>query len=131
ALCRKIAEALPGDAIEIWGDGRQTRSFLYVSECIEGTLRVMRSKYQGPFNIGSEEMVTINQLADMIMEVAGKHVEKRHIPGPTGVRGRNSDNRLICDTLGWKPTQPLKTGLAVTYDWIERQTRSTMAAAAD
>ncbi|HVY17100.1 MAG TPA: NAD-dependent epimerase/dehydratase family protein [Rhodopila sp.] len=131
ALCRKIAMAASGGHIEIWGDGKQTRSFLYVDECIEGTLRVMRSNHRGPFNIGSEEMVTINQLADMIMDVAGKRVEKRHIPGPTGVRGRNSDNRLIYDTLGWQPSQPLKTGLAVTYKWIERQTQSNMPLAAD
>lgn len=131
ALCRKIATAPMGGHIEIWGDGKQTRSFLYVDECIEGTLRVMRSNHRGPFNIGSEEMVTINQLADMIMDVSGKRVEKRHIPGPTGVRGRNSDNRLIQETLGWKPSQSLKTGLAITYQWIERQTRSNMPLAAD
>jgi nucleoside-diphosphate-sugar epimerase len=132
AMCRKIAMARSGDAIEIWGDGQQTRSFLYVSECVEGTLRLMRSNFSGPVNIGSEEMVTINQLADMIMLVAGKRVEKRHIPGPLGVRGRNSDNRLIREKLGWAPAQPLAAGLETTYAWIERQTRSnTLAAAAE
>jgi GDP-D-mannose 3', 5'-epimerase len=132
ALCRKIATARHGGSIDIWGDGQQTRSFLYVSECVEGTLRLMRSRFAGPVNIGSEEMVTINQLADMIMQVAGKRVEKRHIPGPLGVRGRNSDNRLIREKLGWAPSQPLSVGLESTYTWIERQTRSnTLAVAAE
>ncbi len=121
ALCRKIAVAEDGDSIEIWGDGRQTRSFLYVSECIEGTLRLMRSDFDGPVNIGSEEMVTIDALADMIMTIAEKRLEKRHIPGPLGVRGRNSDNRLIRQKLGWAPSLPLKAGLKPTYSWIERQ----------
>lgn len=123
ALCRKIATAPKGGTIEIWGDGRQTRSFLYVSECIEGTVRLMRSGFAGPVNIGSEEMVTIDRLADLIMKVAGKRVEKRHVPGPLGVRGRNSDNRLIRNRLGWAPSQPLVKGLALTYDWIEQQAR--------
>ena len=123
ALCRKIAEAPDGDSIEIWGDGRQTRSFLYVDECVEGTIRLMRSEFSGPVNIGSEEMVTIDQLADLIMNVAGKQLEKRHIPGPLGVRGRNSDNRLIREKLGWAPSQRLITGLETTYAWIERQVR--------
>jgi len=126
ALCRKVAQAPQDGSIEIWGDGQQTRSFLYVSECVEGTLRLMRSSFMGPVNIGSEEMVTIDQLADMIMCIAGKRLEKRHIPGPLGVRGRNSDNRLIYQKLGWSPAQPLVAGLEVTYAWIERQTRSNM-----
>ena len=124
ALCRKIAVAEDGDSLEIWGDGRQTRSFLYVSECIEGTLRLMRSNFAGPVNIGSEEMVTIDELADMIMKIAEKRLEKRHIPGPEGVRGRTSDNRLIRQRLGWAPTQLLETGLRLTYSWIERQVQS-------
>jgi len=124
ALCRKIAEADDGGSIEIWGDGQQTRSFLYVSECVEATLRLMRSGFTGPVNIGSEEMVTIDHLADLIMGIAGKHVEKRHIPGPLGVRGRNSDNRLIYEKLGWAPSQRLSKGLEITYAWIERQVRS-------
>src|SRR4051794_19554626 len=128
ALCRKIAIAPNGGMIEIWGDGRQTRSFLYVSECVEGTLRLMRSGSTGPVNIGSEEMVTINKLADLIMGVAGKHVEKRHIPGPLGVRGRNSDNRLIRSKLGWAPSQPLVKGLKSTYAWIEQQVRHRSSA---
>lgn len=121
AICRKVAEARDGDAIEIWGDGEQTRSFLFIDECIEGTLRLMRSNFLGPVNIGSEEMVTINQLADMASIIAGKTVRKRHIPGPTGVRGRNSDNQLIRRVLGWEPSQPLVAGLERTYQWIDRQ----------
>jgi nucleoside-diphosphate-sugar epimerase len=124
ALCRKITMAPDGGTIEIWGDGQQTRSFLYVDECVEGTVRLMRSGFVGPVNIGSEEMVTIDQLADLIMTVAGKRVQKRHIPGPLGVRGRNSDNRLIQEKLGWAPSQRLVTGLEPTYAWIERQVRS-------
>jgi GDP-D-mannose 3', 5'-epimerase len=121
ALCRKIATTPEGGAIEIWGDGQQTRSFLYIAECVEGTLRLMRSNFSGPVNIGSEEMVTIDGLADTIMIVAGKRVEKRHIPGPLGVRGRNSDNRLIRAKLGWAPSQPLAAGIEKTYRWIEQQ----------
>jgi GDP-D-mannose 3', 5'-epimerase len=124
ALCRKIAMTPDGGTIDIWGDGKQTRSFLYVSECVEGTVRLMRSGFAGPVNIGSDEMVSIDQLADSIMAIAGKQLEKRHIPGPLGVRGRNSDNKLIEKKLGWRPTQPLSAGLAVTYEWIEGQIRS-------
>ena len=124
ALCRKVATAPDGGTIEIWGDGNQTRSFLYVSECVEGTIRLTRSGFSGPVNIGSEEMVTINQLADLIAGIAGKRVEKRHIPGPLGVRGRNSDNRLIRQKLDWAPSQPLHDGLRETYAWIEHQVGS-------
>lgn len=123
AICRKVAMAKSGDAIEIWGDGRQTRSFLYVDECLEGTTRLLRSNVEGPLNIGSEEMVTINQLVDMIADIAGKRIEKHHIDGPQGVRGRNSDNRLIREQLGWAPSQSLRQGLEVTYAWIECQVR--------
>jgi nucleoside-diphosphate-sugar epimerase len=123
ALCRKVAETEDGGEIEIWGDGKQTRSFLFINECIEGTLRLMRSDFSGPVNIGSEEMVTINGLADMIIEISGKTISKRHIEGPLGVRGRNSDNRLIEKKLGWKPSAPLKEGMNATYDWIEKQVR--------
>jgi len=121
ALSRKVAETPAGVQIEIWGDGNQTRSFLYIDECLEGTLRLMRSDFVGPVNIGSDEMVTINQLADIIMKIAGKKLGKEHIPGPQGVRGRNSDNRLIFEKLGWKPSQPLEAGLRVTYAWIAEQ----------
>jgi GDP-D-mannose 3',5'-epimerase len=123
ALCRKIAIAQDGGEIEIWGDGLQTRSFLYIDNCLEGTLRLMRSNFTGPVNIGSEEMVTINQLAIMIMKIAGKQLTLKHIPGPQGVRGRNSDNRLIKEKLGWGPTVSLVKGLKKTYEWIEEQVR--------
>ena len=121
ALCRKIAAAPDGGEIEMWGDGLQTRSFLYIDECIEGTLRLMRSDFEGPVNIGSSEMVSLNEFARMIMEIAGKSVAIRHIEGPTGVRGRNSDNRLIRERLGWAPERPLSEGLAATYEWIGAQ----------
>ena len=121
ALCRKVAMAKDGGEIEIWGDGRQTRSFLFIDECIEGTLRLTRSDWTGPVNIGSEEMVTIDRLAEMAMEIAGKKLVKVHIPGPLGVRGRNSDNRLIHQRLGWRPSQPLRDGMIKTYNWIEAQ----------
>lgn len=121
AICRKVAEAKMGGEIEIWGDGNQTRSFLYIDECIDGVLRLTRSEHTGPFNIGSEEMVTINQLAAMVMEIAGKKLSIRHVSGPTGVRGRNSDNRLIKATLGWAPSKPLRDGMEKTYAWIEAQ----------
>jgi len=120
-LRRKVATALDGGEMEIWGDGKQTRSFLYIDECLEGTLRLTRSALTGPFNIGSEEMVAINRLADMIMGIAGKQLGKKHIPGPLGVRGRNSDNRLIAEKLGWKPTLSLEHGLRLTYAWIKEQ----------
>lgn len=127
AVCRKVAAASDGDAIEIWGDGKQTRSFLYVDECVEGTLRLMRSDFTGPVNIGSDEMVTINGLVDTVAEIAGKRIGKNNIPGPTGVRGRNSDNRLIRERLGWAPSQPLHAGLENTYGWIERQVMRNVA----
>ena len=124
AVCRKVAAAPNGSEIEIWGDGEQTRSFLYIDECVEGTLRLMRSDQTGPFNIGSEEMITINELAKMVMDIAGKKLQLRHIPGPLGVRGRNSDNRLIRRSLGWAPSRPLQEGLKKTYTWIDAQVRT-------
>lgn len=125
ALCRKVAVASNGDEIEMWGDGKQTRSFLYIDECLEGSLRLMRSAWTGPVNIGSEEIVTINQLAEIIMKIAGKRLRIKHIPGPLGVRGRNSDNKLISKKLGWKPTKPLREGLKITYKWIKEQIDKT------
>ena len=121
AICRKVAEA--DGEIEIFGDGNQTRSFLYVDECVEGIIRLMKSDFSGPVNIGSDEMVTINQLVDIVSEIAGKKLEKKHIDGPLGVRGRNSDNSLIKKTLDWSPSRPLKEGLKKTYEWIKNQSR--------
>lgn len=127
ALCRKIAMLPPeGGEIEIWGDGKQTRSFLYIDHCLEGIRRLMDSKdFIGPINIGSEEMVTINQLAEMITGISGKRVSFKHVSGPLGVRGRNSDNRLIKEKLGWEPTYSLYDGLQNTYGWIEGEIRKT------
>jgi nucleoside-diphosphate-sugar epimerase len=124
AICRKVAQARSGGAIEVWGDGNQTRSFLYVDECVEGVTRLTRSSFSGPVNIGSEEMVTINALVDIICDIAGKKLEKNHVPGPMGVRGRNSDNRLIKEKLDWRPSLPLRNGLEKTYSWIESQVMS-------
>lgn len=121
ALCRKIAKANNGDEIEIWGDGEQTRSFLYIDECIEGTVRLLRSNCNVPVNIGSDEMVSINQMVDVISKIAGKQIVKKHISGPLGVRGRNSHNVLIEQKLGWKPNYSLHDGLTHTYNWINKQ----------
>jgi GDP-D-mannose 3',5'-epimerase len=121
ALCRKIAEAPKGGSIEVWGDGKQTRSFLYVDECVEGVRRMMESSVAGPLNLGSEEMVSINELAHIIMEIADKPLSINNIPGPLGVRGRNSDNKLIREKLNWEPSQPLRIGLRKTYSWIAEQ----------
>lgn len=126
ALCRKIAEEADGGEIEMWGDGEQTRSFLYIDECLEGVRRLVNStSFRGPVNIGSEEMVTINEMAQMIMQIAGKKLTVKHVPGPVGVRGRNSDNHLIRAELGWAPSMRLKDGLAKTYAWIETQVAMT------
>lgn len=118
ALCRKISAAEEGGNIEIWGDGKQTRSFLFIDECIEGVRRLMCSNYEGPVNIGSDEMISINDLAYLIMKVANKKLSINNIKGPLGVRGRNSDNRLIKQKLNWAPSEPLKTGIQETYEWI-------------
>lgn len=125
AICRKIACTTDGGSIEMWGDGQQTRSFLYVDECVEGVLRLTRSDFTGPVNIGSEEMVTINQMAEMIAEIAGKKIAVNHVSGPQGVRGRNSDNCLIREQLGWEPSQKLRDGLVKTYKWIQEEVRQT------
>ncbi len=130
ALCRKIAKASDGDEIEIWGDGEQTRSFLIIDECIEAVRRLMESNFHGPVNIGSEERVSINEMANLIMSIAGKRLTIRHIAGPVGVRGRNSDNHLIRERLGWAPSMPLETGLKATYRWIEGQLAKRHSAAA-
>ena len=127
AICRKVAEAPDGGSIEIWGDGLQTRSFLFIDECLEGSLRLMRSDWPGPVNICSEEMISINELARMTMEIAGKRLSINHVPGPLGVRGRNSDNRLIAQKLGWAPSRPLREGLEKTYAWIQAQVQGVQA----
>ena len=121
AFCRKVAETPDGGEIEMWGDGKQTRSFLYVDECLEGVRRLVESDFKGPVNIGSDEMVSINQLAVLAMDIAGKKQSIKHIPGPLGVRGRNSDNHLIKEKLGWEPHWPLRKGMEITYSWIAGQ----------
>jgi nucleoside-diphosphate-sugar epimerase len=123
AICRKVAEVDDGGEIDVWGDGEQTRTFLHIDECLDGVLRLMRSDWTGPVNIGSEEMVTINQLATLAARVADKRIAIRHIPGPLGVRGRRSDNQLIFKKLQWKPSRPLEYGIRRTYGWIEEQVR--------
>ena len=121
ATCRKVLECKDGGQVEVWGDGKQTRSFLYIDECVEGILRLMESDFTGPVNIGSEEMITINDLTKMVIKFSGKELSIKNIPGPEGVRGRNSDNTLINSKLNWKPSQPLKVGMLKTYDWIKNQ----------
>ena len=128
ALARKVAETADGGTIDVWGDGKQTRSFLYVDECIEGTLRLMRSDFPGPVNIGSDEMISISDLAKSLIAVSGKRIDLRFVPGPQGARARNSDNRLIREKLGWAPSQPLRSGLEPTYDWIAAQVASAASA---
>ncbi len=121
ALCRKVASASDGSSIDVWGDGLQTRSFLYIDECLEGFIRFMNSDFSGPLNIGSEEMISINDLAKTIIEISGKNLSINNINGPVGVRGRRSDNTLIQQKLNWQPTQELRTGLVKTYQWILSQ----------
>ena len=121
AICRKVANAGIADTIEVWGDGEQTRSFLFIDECIEATWRLMQSDFKGPVNIGSEEMVTINELVRITARVANKSIGRDHIDGPLGVRGRNSNNDLIRKELGWDYTQTLEEGIRKTYNWIEQQ----------
>ena len=121
AVCRKVAHAKDNDEIEIWGDGEQTRSFLYIDECIEAVRRLMESDFSEPVNIGSEEMVTINELVSIAARVANKKINIKHIAGPIGVRGRNSDNKLLKNVLNWEPSQPLETGIAKTFEWVNKQ----------
>jgi len=128
AICRKVAEAKDGGQIEIWGDGLQTRSFLYIDECLDGIRRFMDSDFSGPINIGSEEMVTINKLAEMVIGISGKKLSTNHINGPLGVRGRNSDNTLIKAKLGWAPSAPLINGLKKQYQWIQEQVNKNKTA---
>ena len=121
ALCRKVAMADDGGYIEVWGDGIQTRSFLYIDDCVEATIKLTRSEFEGPVNIGSEEMISINNLAKLIIKISGKDISIKNIPGPEGVRGRNSDNKIIEKELNWKPSYDLEKGVKKTYDWISNQ----------
>jgi len=129
ALCRKVAEAKDGGEIEIWGDGEQTRSFLHIDECLEGVRRLMESDWEGPVNIGSEEMISIHELAKMIIGISGKKISIKNIEGPTGVRGRNSDNKLISEKLDWKPDYQLRKGIEQTYRWVLDQVTASSASA--
>ncbi|MES2620363.1 MAG: NAD-dependent epimerase/dehydratase family protein [Bacteroidota bacterium] len=123
ALCRKVAEVKDGGIIEVWGDGKQTRSFLFIDECIDGVRKLIESDVDEPVNMGSEEMISINNLAKMVTEISGKNIAVKNIPGPTGVRGRNSDNKLIQQKLGWSPNYPLRKGMETTYKWIEERVK--------
>ena len=132
AISRKVALAQNGDPIEVWGDGEQTRSFMHVDDCVEGLIRLMASGYREPLNLGTEEMVTINQLVDLVAKVAGKRIDKRHnLAGPQGVRGRNSDNTRLREVLGWEPSIRLEQGLANTYPWIAAQVQQAAPVTAD
>lgn len=128
AICRKVAMAkLTGNCeMEIWGDGEQTRSFCYIDDCVTGIYKLMRSEYAEPLNLGQDRLVTINQLADMVAAIAGVRMVKKHVPGPQGVRGRNSDNTRLRQVLGWEPEIALEEGLTRTYTWIEEQVRAQL-----
>ena len=121
AMCRKASEAEDGTSIEVWGDGKQTRSFLYIDECVEAVIRLMNSDFTGPVNIGSEEMISINDFAQMAIDISGKNLKINNITGPTGVRGRNSDNKLLLEKLQWAPSLSLIEGMKKTYSWIDSQ----------
>lgn len=124
AICRKVAQAAEGGTVEIWGDGEQTRSFCYVDDCVEGIYRLMKSDHHAPLNLGTDRLVTINDLAKMVIAISGKAgLTLKHVPGPQGVRGRNSDNTRLRKVLGWEPSIPLEFGLEQTYVWIEKQVR--------
>ena len=138
AICRKVAVAENDGEIEVWGDGEQTRSFMYIDDCVEGLIRIMASEYPEPLNLGTDELITINELVNLVARIAGKRITKRHnLSGPQGVRGRNSNNTRLRKVLGWEPSVALERGLAVTFEWIAEQVRSnvpvstTVSAAAD
>ena len=130
AICRKVAVAklTANPEIEIWGDGEQTRSFCYIDDCITGICKLMESSHSEPINLGQDRLVSINELADMVAEIAGVSIRKKHVPGPEGVRGRNSDNTRLRDVLGWEPSTSLEEGLSQTYSWVEEQVKTIMAA---
>jgi nucleoside-diphosphate-sugar epimerase len=123
AICRKVAEAEDGGTVEVWGDGKQTRSFLIVDECVEGIRRLMESDFAGPVNIGSDEMISIQDFTKLVIDISGKNLTIENVEGPLGVKGRNSDNRLIKEKLGWAPSKPLRDGVEKTYQWIVEQIR--------
>jgi len=126
AICRKVAKARDGDSIEIWGDGEQTRSFCYIDDCLEGIYRLMMSDHRTPLNLGQDRLISINEMAVMIMGIAGKpNITLEHVAGPQGVRGRNSDNTRLREVLGWEPSTSLEEGLALTYRWIEQMVAGT------
>lgn len=127
AICRKVAEAEDGGSVDVWGDGQQTRSFLYIDEALDGVQRLMRSTFEGPVNIGSDEMISIRDLARAIIDISGKQLTIHTSAGPEGVRGRTSDNRLLRERLGWSPERPLREGLASTYAWVASQVRAASA----
>lgn len=131
AICRKVAEAEDGGTVEVWGDGKQTRSFLIIDECIEGVRRLMESDFSGPVNIGSDEMISIQDFTKMVIKISGKSLQIKNIDGPTGVKGRNSDNALIRKELGWAPSQPLYNGVENTYRWIEKMVKERKTAIAE
>ena len=127
-ICREVVLAQDGGEIEVWGDGRQTHSFLFIDECLEDVRRLMESDWEGPVNIGSEEMISLQELARLVIEISGKSLRIVNVPGPMGVRGRNSSIRLVAERLGWAPSQPLRKGLEVTYRWVEEQVRQRAGA---
>ncbi|MBB3836407.1 nucleoside-diphosphate-sugar epimerase [Runella defluvii] len=128
AMCRKVAEATDGTFIEVWGDGKQTRSFLYIDDCIDAIRALVKSDFSGPVNIGSEEMISINDFAQMVIDIANKKLTINNITGPQGVRGRNSDNSLIFKKLGWKPSLTLRQGMELTYKWVSKQVAISVTA---
>jgi nucleoside-diphosphate-sugar epimerase len=131
AICRKVALSEENGEIEVWGDGEQTRSFMYVEDCVEGLIRIMASDYREPLNLGTDELVTINELVNLVARIAGKRISKRHnVRGPQGVRGRNSNNNRLREVLGWEPSIRLGRGLAVTFEWIADQLRSKYSVSA-
>jgi nucleoside-diphosphate-sugar epimerase len=128
AMCRKVALASQGGEVEIWGDGEQTRTFMYVDDCVEGLIRIMASDYHEALNLGTDELVTINQLIKMVADIAGKQLKLRHnLSGPQGVRGRNSENSRTRRVLGWEPSLKLQQGLAVTYKWIASELKADVS----
>jgi len=121
AICRKVAQAEEGGVVEVWGDGKQTRSFLYIEDCLDAVQALVKSDFTGPVNIGSEEMIAINDFTKLVAEISGKGVSIKNIDGPTGVRGRSSDNRLIAEKVGWQPKFDLRRGMTETYRWVAAQ----------